>query len=218
MSVMSKLGTLARGVLVVCTAAACAGTYPTSTTPVRPGTGATTSTDRGEARSDTRPAVPTRQETQRYGFWIGAIDTLAVTVFLGGVAAQRDGGRDTSGADLTMFAGIIGYWLASPLVHTRYNKAKAGGGSFLMRVTLPIAGMVAAESLSNCDPFEGSSRCESAAPIGLAVGAIVTTLADSLFLAKRRRAVPVSGASRVTVQPVIRSRDDGHFVGLAGRF
>lgn len=227
------LATMATGTLTACGGA---GAYPTSQRPGPRPTGTSSSWTgrssdgrsgaRSTARSTDRPATRSAatdgpKVEQRYGLWVGAIDALATTVYFGSILAEEDDGRDTAGSVYLRVSGLLGYAFVTPIMHRVYGNGWGASASFLMRTTLPLATTVMAELGYGCGS-EINSSCKLAAPIGLAIGATLTTVIDALYLAKRRvPASSVRGASRpgrLRIAPLAIVTGERRMLGLGGRF
>lgn len=202
------MATTTTGTLTACGG----GTYPSSQ---RPPKSPRMWRPAGPQPAAEEPSGPKVQ--QRYGFWVGAIDALATTVFLGSIVAEDDNGGDTTASLYLRIGGLLSYAFVTPIMHRAKDNGWGAGGSFLLRTTLPLATTVVAELAFGCN-VDVNDRCELAAPLGLAVGAAVTTAIDAFYLARRWVPARSVRASRLRIAPLAIVNGDRQMLGLGGQF
>lgn len=190
------------------------GTYPNAAHPT-PRTQIQPRASTTDGRWVKPSALP--KELHRYGFLIGAIDAISATIFAGSIAAEGPNGQETTAATYLRLTGLLGYGFASPILHRVNDNTWGAGGSFLLRTTMPLLSALVGEFLYGCG-VEFNDTCDRAGPRGMAVGAILATILDATFLARRWRPIRTEKATGLRFQPVAIIKDGQRIFGLGGRF
>jgi hypothetical protein len=150
----------------------------------------------GAARADPAPVAPLPAATERQ--WYGW-QTLAA-----------DGAALVFGTQGQVEAGLATFVFGAPVVHWAHGRVGAGFGSLALRVSLPLLGLVALDSLP--------CRSECSEPI--LVGLLLITAPvpiDAAVLAYET--VPVETVqARWTLEPAFRFRRGKVDAGVVGRF
>jgi len=116
------------------------------------------------------------------------------------------------------YAGLTGFVLGTPVLHSIHGKRVSSISSLIMRFTMPLIGAVVGENVSstNCagnpDPDCGVSEKERARKLGIGGGMLFVTLIDVVWLARKWELRPVP------VQPVVTTTSSGTVFGIAGAF
>ena len=165
------------------------------------------------------PVQPDRRgsyELHRYGLWIGAVDSFALTLVVGAIAVDGLGGHDSAATYMRVF-GVLGYAFTGPVLHQINDNGWGSGGSFLVRTTMPLISALIAEYTYGCE-VEFTETCDLATPYGLAIGAGIATAIDALVLARRWRPVQAERADALRIQPMAIMGRERTVVGVGLRF
>jgi hypothetical protein len=145
-----------------------------------------------------------------YGFELLAADALSLTAMYAGAA---------SGTDALAVPGVVGLFVAAPLVHAVEGNGGRALGSLGVRLVLPIAGAALAswdydrnDKGDGCDCMGGALATFG----GFALGLVSAMAVDALVLGWEREAPPPR--KQLSLVPTVAVTPGGGGVGLAGRF
>jgi hypothetical protein len=132
------------------------------------------------------PGATYTAETDRYYSHTLVADGLGLALFLGGFAAEGDGGEDTDASGALFGLGMVGSMFASPIIHLTKGNVPGAGQSLLLRVTLPSLAGWFAVATADCEDEGFLDLCElDYLGPGVAAGFAITALLDATFIAKR---------------------------------
>lgn len=151
---------------------------------------------------------PPKMVKDTYGGHVALADGVAVGLIL--LGAQTE-------AEPLIAAGVAGYFLGGPIVHSAHGRGKTSAASLGLRVLGPLAsGAVGAGvfQIAYGRPSEGQD--DYAAPLGFAVGAavglVVSPILDATVLARTEWFNDLPLVPQVSLSP------KGGSVGLTGTF
>ncbi|HMF39352.1 MAG TPA: hypothetical protein VKQ32_01600 [Polyangia bacterium] len=176
------------------------------------------------ARADEPAAAPASGETRWYGWETMASDGTAIALWA--AAAYLGDAKYTSGsfqtyqdmANLTAILGVGAYVLGGPVLHAQRGNWNSFGGSLVVRLGLPAAGILVGvlAGAAACGPgIDDEVPCPVVGGmLGVAAGALAAMIVDSAVLARE----PVERDRGASVQPLVVPTSGGASFALAGRF
>jgi hypothetical protein len=164
------------------------------------------------------------QATNWYGWQTLASDGTAIALWATALAANdavyTASQRSTyqTVANVAALAGFGVYAFGGPIVHARRGHVDKFGSSLLLRLGLPVAGLLGGGALGWAACGKGNQEdipCPAVTgAIGLAAGGLAAMVIDAAVVARE----PVTGAGARFVQPLVLPTAGGAAFALAGRF
>jgi hypothetical protein len=114
--------------------------------------------DPDPASSQSSPPAPVVPRRTWYGGQILLADAFGIALSFAGVVGLYENGFSGAAALPVSFVGLLGYALASPVIHGVHGQAGFASLSLLMRLSLPVIGTFAGSAVG-----DGSSSCTNAA-------------------------------------------------------
>ena len=131
-------------------------------------------------------AEPSQTETRFYGLEIFAADAVLAAVSLGAGRAEP----------------LLGLALTGPVIHAMHDRWGAAGGSLVVRVASPFAGLYVGAAICEARKEPDSFyECTDAALIGFAFGSVVALGIDYFVLARQTTVRPARIQPTVTATP-----------------
>ena len=164
------------------------------------------------AQPSLTPAAPPPDEqvTSYYRLTLAA-DAASLGLFLAGAASEGPGGRDTSASSNLMGMGLLGFSLATPIIHASRGHWGRVGASLGLRTALPMLGAMVAVGINRCDSSkELFCELDYVGP-GIVAGFVVASVIDANFLTEERGPAP-------TWAPQINASRHGMQLGVALAF
>ena len=147
--------------------------------------------------------------THYYGQTLTA-DALSLGLFVGGMYAEGESGRDTETSNALMSAGLLGGFFASPVIHFSRGHIDRGVESMLLRGGLASLGMVVGVETASCGDNEILCGFDRIGP-GVLVGLTVASVIDAATLTEETHEEP-------TWVPHVAASSRGVQVGIAATF
>jgi hypothetical protein len=161
-------------------------------------------------------------ETKSYAVQTVTADGISIGLVTVGILTHSD-----TTMNLFAFPGVIGYALATPIIHGIHgNWARAVGSLALRVLVIPVAGIAGGVAgASSCDT--GSSKSDADAyrglgcfargfTIGAGLGAVAVSAFDAIMFANET--VPKAKPAAVQMTPTIDPSRRGATIGVGGAF
>jgi len=163
-----------------------------------------------------------------YRWQVATTDAILMGTAIAGFSLEgKDASLDYVASNTMMTVGGFGYLLGAPIVHATHGRWGRAGLSLLLRVAIPATGATigAVIGKATCTPGEWFCGLDEMGK-GVAVGAVVAAVVDSVLIASPRTAReletertvarrPSAGAS---LSPQLVATPNLALVGLGGRF
>jgi hypothetical protein len=145
-----------------------------------------------------------------YRPWTMAVDVVSLGTIVGGFAMPGNHFHDTS--DAIISAGILGGFLATPIIHAARGHGMRAVGSFVLRGLVAGTGAMIGVATAECRPEEWFCGLDRMGP-GMTAGLAVAMVIDNIWLTDEHTPRPRAG--QPVWSPIVAPRPGGGTLGLA---
>jgi hypothetical protein len=158
-----------------------------------------------------QPAQPPAEDVvTSYRASTATADLISLGVILGGFS--MDGSHVHDASDAVITTGLLGAFIASPVIHASRGHLARALGSFAMRGWIAGTGAVIGAATAECSSAQWFCGADRVAP-GMVAGLAVAMLIDQVWLTDER--APRRRAATAAWTPIVAPRTGGGTVGVA---
>jgi hypothetical protein len=158
-----------------------------------------------------QPAQPPADEVvTSYRVLTMTADTISLGTIIGGFAMPGNHVHDTSDAIIT--TGMLGGFLATPLIHAARGHITRALGSYALRGLIAGTGAIIGIATATCTPQEWFCGLDNMAP-GVVTGLAIAMVIDNVWLTDEH--VPRVRPAQTAWAPVLAPRPGGGTLGFS---